>query len=92
VTDAELGELRARAGAAGLSVARYLVEAGLGEAVMTPAERAARERALFHLRKVGVNLNQLARRLNGGRAVPPAALEAALAATADAATQLGRGA
>lgn len=49
-----------------------------------PAGRAALEAALFHLRKVGVNLNQIARRLNAGGGVPPDALDRALAAADEA--------
>jgi DNA-binding transcriptional MerR regulator len=57
--------------------------------VPTPQDRAQRDRALFHLRKAGVNLNQIARRLNGQQAVPPATVEAALRAARQALEQVG---
>jgi hypothetical protein len=89
VTDAELERLRARATASGLSLSRYLVECALApDRIPSPEDRARLERALFHLRKVGVNLNQVARKLNGGEAVPPPQLERALEATARAAEGL----
>jgi hypothetical protein len=89
LTLAERRQLGARAAAAGLSLSRYLVEAGLADRVSTPRDRAQRDRALFHLRKVGVNLNQIARRLNGQQAVPPATVEAALRAARQALEQVG---
>jgi len=89
VTGAELAQLRARARAAGLSLSRYLVEAALApNRVPSVEDRARLERALFHLCKAGVNLNQVARRLNGGEDVPPPQLARALEATARAAEQL----
>jgi len=66
-TKTERKHLGERANAAHLSVARYLVEAALTSAnPPTPETRAERERLLFQVRKVGVNLNQLARRANAG--------------------------
>lgn len=89
VTGDELATLRARATAAGLSLSRYLVEAALAPGRVPSADDRARlDRALFHLRKVGVNLNQVARKLNGGEEVPPPQLAQALEATARAAEQL----
>jgi hypothetical protein len=89
VSPTEKRALRERAQAAGLSLSRYLVEAALApDRVPSPADRRRLERALFHLRKVGVNLNQVARKLNGGEAVPPPQLERALEATARAAEEL----
>lgn len=90
VTKAERRRLGDRARAAGLSASRYLVEAGLAATEPPdPAERAALEAALFHLRKVGVNLNQIARRLNAGGRVPPDALDRALAAADEALRRFG---
>jgi hypothetical protein len=90
VTTEELRALHARARTAQLSLARYLVEAGLSEErVLSPEERRQREAALFHVRKIGVNLNQIAHRLNGGVVVPPARLEAALVAVTQALAQFG---
>lgn len=85
VTEAERRRLGDRARGAGLSASRYLVEAGLAATdPPDPAERATLEAALFHLRKVGVNLNQIARRLNAGDRPPPAALDRALEAADEA--------
>jgi len=85
----ERRQLRERARLAGLSLSRYVVEAGLAlERVPSPEERRQRERALFHVRKVGVNLNQIARRLNGASVVPPERVEAALTATTEALAHL----
>ena len=64
-TDDELCELRKRAKSAKLSLSRYLVECGLRSGnPPDPRERELRERALFEVRKAGVNLNQVARCLN----------------------------
>ena len=92
VTRAELAALTARARASRLSLSRYLVEAGLGgpEPPPDPALRQERARALFHLRKVGVNLNQLARRLNSGGPVASHQVAATLAAVEAAAAELRR--
>lgn len=68
-TGDELAELHRRRQAADaprrMSLSRYLVECGLrSQNPPDPRERELRERALFELRKAGVNLNQIARRLN----------------------------
>jgi sugar phosphate isomerase/epimerase len=80
VTDAERTQLRARAEAAGLSLARYLVASGLRGAppAQSAEERAQRQRAIFHARKIGVNLNQIAHRLNAEEPVAAGELAAAL--------------
>jgi len=91
VTDAELRELQARATTAGLSLARYVVEVGLASAnPPTIEERRERQQALFHVRKVGVNLNQLTRQLNSGTPVPASSLHEALRAVAAAVTRLAQ--
>ena len=65
VTEQELINLRMRAKENKLSLSRYLVEAGLAkDKILTPKEREREERAIFHVRKIGVNLNQIARSLN----------------------------
>ncbi len=87
-TKEERERLLQRARAGGLSLSRYLVEAGLTTEVPGPEERALRERALFHTRKIGVNLNQIAHKLNAEAVVPPAELRTALEATAQALTRL----
>ena len=68
VTDDELRQLHRRATTAGLSLARYVVASALAgsPAPLTSTERALRQRAIFHARKIGVNLNQIARQLNSG--------------------------
>lgn len=83
LTEQESGILHRHAGEAGLSVARYLVAAGLQHApVSTAAECVVLQRAVFHAKKIGTNLNQIAHRLNGEASVPPVELrEALLAAT-----------
>lgn len=64
-TEQELIDLRERAKANGLSLSRYLVKVGLAkDKILSPEEREREERAIFHLRKVGTNLNQIARALN----------------------------
>jgi hypothetical protein len=89
LTDEEQHRICDRARVAGPSASRYLVEAGLAAtAPPDPGERALLEGALFHLRRVGTNLNQIARRLNSGEQVPPAALDRALVAAAEALTRL----
>lgn len=65
VTDNEWVELCMRAKARGWSLSRYMVEASLAPSGIPSAEeRERQERALFHVRKVGVNLNQIAKQLN----------------------------
>lgn len=88
VTGDEREQLRRRARSARLSLSRYLVEAALADRPLSSADRAQRDRALFHLRKVGVNLNQLTRWVNSNAAIPPESLMDALAAVSAAADQL----
>lgn len=88
-TRSEWERLSERAQAAQLSVSRYLIETGLTSAnPPTPEGRAERERLLFQLRKVGVNLNQLARRANSGLPVPMDRLERTLNVAQTLMTQL----
>ena len=66
-TGDELSELHKRAADVPMSLSRYLVECGLrSQNPPDPTEREMRERAIFELRKAGVNLNQIARKLNEG--------------------------
>ena len=89
VTAAELQQLRARAQPAGLSLARYLVETGLTRQTPAhPEDRAQRQRAIFHARKIGVNLNQIAHRLNAEEPVPAEELAQALRAATEALRRL----
>jgi uncharacterized protein (DUF1778 family) len=90
----ELAELAEAAERSGITVTGYAARAALSAArqEMPPD---AREFAvqLFAVRRevarVGVNLNQIARRLNGQQAVPPATVEAALRAARQALEQVG---
>ncbi len=89
VTEAERRQLRQRAAMAGLSLSRYLVEAGLRNCPPPSAEeRAQRQRAIFHAKKIGTNLNQIAHTMNADGVVPPAELREALLATAQALARL----
>jgi hypothetical protein len=72
--DAERAELEARAGDAGLSLAAFLRAAGLGQAGPRARRKPPIERALLahtnaSLNRVGNNLNQIARALNGDESV-----------------------
>lgn len=67
VTEEELEYLQVKADAKELSMSRYLVESGLAtNKILNSEEREILERAIFHVRKVGVNLNQIAKVLNKG--------------------------
>lgn len=67
VTNEELEYLEKKAVGKGLSMSRYLVESGLAtNKILNSEEREILERAIFHVRKIGVNLNQIAKVLNGG--------------------------
>ena len=95
VSSDELRHLRPRAQQAALTLSRFLVESGLAGCPppLTAEERALRQRAIFHARKIGVNLNQIARQLNSGSAVAADRLDAALDAASEALAQLtGKGA
>lgn len=79
MTEAELAELHKRAKKAGLSLSRYLVESGLApEKILAPAERERQERSIYHVRKAGTNLNQIAKALNRGGQVSTSKLERVL--------------
>src|ERR671939_227052 len=67
-SDDELELLHARAESFGYkSLSKYLIERGLQDGVMiqTP-ERERVERLLFEVRKIGVNINQIAHQMNAG--------------------------
>lgn len=72
VTPGEKKQIERKAETAGRSVSRFLVESALGEDVMSSEEReevVGELRDLFReVRSIGGNLNQVARRLNEGRA------------------------
>ena len=85
----ERQRLLREAARAGLSLSRYLVESGLrGCPPPSAEERAQRQRAIFHAKKIGTNLNQIAHQLNADGVVPPAELREALMATAQALARL----
>ncbi|MDP9848136.1 plasmid mobilization protein [Streptosporangium lutulentum] len=80
----EQAVVEARAGQAGVSVPRFLVEAGLAGDAATASQLRANAAELLAARRlvaaVGVNLNQLAKVANATGEVP-AALEATMVAT-----------
>ena len=68
LTEAEKSTIEKNAKKSELSVSRYLVRSGVGdERGLDPAERELREQAIYELRRVGVNLNQIAYALNAAR-------------------------
>lgn len=69
-TPEQLEALNERAESFGYkSLSKYLIERGLREGVMIEsAERERIERLLFEVRKVGVNINQIARQMHKGYA------------------------
>ncbi|WP_051752891.1 plasmid mobilization protein [Streptosporangium amethystogenes] len=84
MSDAEQAIVDARAGQAGVSVPRFLVEAGLAGDAASASQLRANAAELLAARRlvaaVGVNLNQLAKVANATGEVP-AALEATMHAT-----------
>ena len=62
VTEREKGEFSAKASAAGLGLSEYLRKAALDIGLIHKYDQAA----LHQLRKIGVNLNQIAHHLNAG--------------------------
>jgi hypothetical protein len=85
LTEAEKRTVEKNAKQSQLSVSRFLARSGVGdERGLDPAERELREQAIYELRRVGVNLNQIAYALNaarrGGRGDEPPASEIAQAA------------
>jgi hypothetical protein len=80
-TDDELELLHARAESFGYkSLSKYLIERGLQDGVMIQSvERERVERLLFEVRKIGVNINQIAHQMNSGnRDYSQAALDRAM--------------
>jgi hypothetical protein len=67
-TPEQLDELNARAASFGYkSLSKYLIERGLKEGEMiVSADRERIERLLFEVRRVGVNINQIAREMHRG--------------------------
>ncbi|WP_432280803.1 plasmid mobilization protein [Rubrivirga litoralis] len=69
VSGAEKADLRAAATEAGITVSEYVRRRSLGRPVTARADRETR----VLLRRIGVNLNQLARTANTSGAAPPEA-------------------
>lgn len=69
VTSAERAAVEAKAAQAGLPLVEFCRRAILSRRV-TPRQSATDERALVELNRAGVNLNQIARAVNGGRELP----------------------
>ena len=92
-TDGELKLLHERAESFGYkSLSKYLVERGLkgGVMIQTP-ERERVERLLFEVRKIGVNINQIAHQMNAGNVgYPKAQLERAMGAVERVMKDIGR--
>jgi archaellum component FlaC len=67
-TPEQLDELNARAASFGYkSLSKYLIERGLKEGEMiVSTDRERIERLLFEVRRVGVNINQIAREMHRG--------------------------
>lgn len=67
-TDDELEQLHRRAASFGYkSLSKYLIERGLREGVMIQStDRERIERLLFEVRKIGININQIAHGMNDG--------------------------
>ncbi|MER5326317.1 plasmid mobilization protein [Streptosporangium roseum] len=84
MSDAEQAVVEARAGQAGVSVPRFLVEAGLAGDTASASQLRANAAELLAARRLvaaaGVTLNQLAEVASAAGAVP-ASLEATMAAT-----------
>lgn len=70
VTAAELAHVQAQAARAGLDVAEFCRRAALRQRI-AQARAAADDALLLELNRVGVNLNQIARRLNASGRLPP---------------------
>ncbi len=67
-SEGELKLLHARAESFGYkSLSKYLIERGLKDGAMIQSvERERVERMLFEVRKIGVNINQIAHQMNAG--------------------------
>lgn len=70
VTAAERAYVEEQAANAGLPLAEFCRRAILSKRI-APRLTSADERLLVEVNKAGVNLNQIARAVNGGRGLPP---------------------
>lgn len=66
----ELSTLARKADAAGTTVTAFTRSAALGKTVKAPPQSSVDFETRQELRRIGVNLNQIAKHLNAGRAVP----------------------
>jgi hypothetical protein len=67
LTKLEWAELEKRADQAGRSLSRYLITAGIGvENVVSEEELYRQERALYHVRKIGVILERMVKKFSNG--------------------------
>ena len=83
--------LMAAAQAARLSLSRFLVLAGLTGKASTYEDRERHERAIIEIKRVGNNLNQIARQLNAQRgSIKLSRLEESLAETKEALEMIGK--
>ena len=94
-SEAERRQLHERARKAGESLSRYLVKSGLGDerSLPTKEEKEAFKDAIFQVRKIGVNLNQIAQSLHAarhgsGQKPPPEQIAAAIAEVEEVIKQL----
>lgn len=76
-TETEWNFIRERAQLCGKSFGAYLRESGLG-AVPRQKAGAVEEKVLYHLARVGNNLNQIARKANSGIPIPESEIREAL--------------
>ena len=78
-SDAEADVVRTRADHAGLTVSAYLRDLALGAPDVLPPRLVVDSELVRQILRVGVNLNQSARKLNAGHMVDGFGLHAALA-------------
>ena len=68
----ERAELEARAAAVGLSLSEFIRRRTLGVPLPPQsADRQTRDKLATALLRIGVNLNQITKHMNAGRAAPP---------------------
>jgi hypothetical protein len=79
LTEPELKQLHKKAQKAELSLSRFFVKSALSDGqVLTAEEREEIKQLRFEIRKIGVNLNQIAYQINAsrtGRSEPPTETE-----------------
>lgn len=69
--DAELSELKRRAGVAGLSVPDYLRRRALQDGLQVPPRRRLGAAEFREAQRLAVNVNQMARAMNAGAPLRP---------------------